>query len=144
MGLLARIRRSRVRLARVAGVLFTASWLGLAFAPCQAAASGASHHVEPGHAPAMHHGSAGEPPCPHCPAPVPDDCGSATTAHCVALQKPALEQRDAKVALATMPGVAWLPVAPVTVVTRYGLPATRAVLPPCQASLQQRFCTYLK
>ena len=143
MNLLARIRRSQARFARVAGALFAVSWLALAWAPCQAAPVTPAD-PGPGHVAAMHHGQASEHNCPHCPAPVPDDCGNATTAHCVTLQKPALEQRDAKVTLVAMPGVAWRPVVPVAVAVASGWPAALAVPPPCSASLQQRFCTYLK
>lgn len=100
IGLLARLRRARIPLARAVVVLFAATWLGLAVQPC--VASGTTHHdaATPvhgeGHAGGCGDaGTAPEPPghdCPHCAHP--GDCGTAL--ECDAIGVPAMVGKPAE------------------------------------------------
>jgi hypothetical protein len=145
MSLLARMRRSQGTRARALVALFAISWMGLAVQPCVAGAdhdhAGAAGHEMP----AAH----GDPGCPHCPpAPADDDeCGTGSALSCDGVDVPAppnkagdVPQWDACAAI-DLPSVASLPCSSNSV---EALRAGSAAWRPPSASVQQRFCIFLK
>ena len=145
MTVLGRLRRRQPVAVRWLTALFAFSWLGLALQPCSAMES----HGDGGMA--SHGAAAGETThdCPHCPPPADprDDlpCGNALS--CDAVGAPAMPSKvsDAQ---------------PADLVILMSLPdaqASAAVPGPCplrppryaerwtpSASLQQRYCSFLK
>lgn len=162
MTLLARIRSRHVPLARALVALFAVGWLALALQPCHAMGQAEPAHPAHGHggSGAGHadhaHGSSGggkpmpaggDTPCPHCPSDSPDDCGLGTAIDCEAIGVPAVSAQKAGVP--AFDTFAWhvapllSVVEPGNVPLRSGWPGSSGIRPP-SASLQQRYCTYLK
>jgi hypothetical protein len=128
--------------------LFAISWLGLAVQPCAAMAQGAGH--QDGRMAAHHdgHGGAGH-ECPHCPPASADDdgCGTGTALNCESAGIPGPAAQTFEPPRFDTWAVMDLP-AP-------RLPALSAIQPgaatsapdiwrPPSASIQQRFCSFLK
>ncbi|MGQ0383775.1 MAG: hypothetical protein ACT4UP_03685 [Gammaproteobacteria bacterium] len=136
MSLIAALRQHQRRTARLAAALFAFGWLGFAIAPCQAMVA------MPDDAP--HHDSMPMDDCGHCPpADTLPDCAEAAPADCASATEPAIELRNSEqakpVAIAVSFAIVPLPVAAgVRPVPCTGPP------PPPHASIQQRFCSYLK
>lgn len=145
MSLLARMRRSQGTRARALVALFAISWMGLAVQPCVAGA-GHDHAGAAGHEmPAAH----GDPGCPHCPpAPADDEeCGTGSALSCDGVDVPAPPAKAADVPQWDAGAAIDLPsVAPLSFSSnRVEAPkAGSAVWRPPSASVQQRFCTFLK
>lgn len=139
MSWLAALRQHQNRAARLAAAVFACGWLGFAVAPCQAMGALAEQ--------APHHGSTPMEDCGHCP-PVTDtvpDCVDGAAVDCLSSAQPAIELRQ----IEQPKPVAILPAAPAD--TSALAPAPRPPRSPhaCaeplpHASLQQRYCSYLK
>jgi hypothetical protein len=147
--LLAGLRRSQVPLARTLVALFAISWLGLAVQPCAAMGHG---HGQQDSGQAAHHDSQGVAghDCPHCP-PAPaddqDDCSTGIALDCTIAGIPvpstqAVEQpRFDTWAIIDLPDFPALTLRP----SELDSPTCEhAVWRPPSASIQQRFCTFLK
>ncbi|MGQ0428397.1 MAG: hypothetical protein ACT4UQ_00445 [Gammaproteobacteria bacterium] len=138
MNLLSILRQHQTRAARLAAALFAAGWLGFAVAPCQAMAPA------PDETP--HHGSAPTDDCGHCaPAEKPLDCADAAPADCASSAPPMIESREGA---QPKPGAA-IPSASFdsssfALVPRTYRPAGANAAPTPRASLQQRYCSFLK
>lgn len=145
MTFLGRLRRRQPVAARWMTALFAVAWLGLALQPCGAMAS----HADAGMA---SHGSASgeaEHDCPHCPPPaepgVDLPCGNALS--CEAIGAPAMPSKAVDlppadlVVLMTAPHPAIPVAAPDPAPLR---PPRLAQRRTPSASLQQRYCSYLK
>jgi len=145
MSLLARMRRSQGTCGRALVALFAISWMGLAVQPCVAGV-GNDHAGAAGHQmPAAH----GDPGCPHCPPPPAEDdpCGTPSALNCDGVDVPAPPAKAADAphwdacAAIDLPSVASLSSGS----NRVRAPgAAPAVWRPPSASIQQRFCTFLK
>jgi hypothetical protein len=139
MGLLAALRHHQNRAARLAAAVFACGWLGFAVAPCQA--MGAMTEEAP------HRGSMPMDDCGHCP-PATDtapDCADAAPVNCFSSAPPAIELRQTE----QPKPVAILPAAPADASALAPVPrpprsphAHPGPIP--HASLQQRYCSYLK
>lgn len=146
--LFASLRRSQVPMARALVAFFAVGWLGLAVQPCAAMAHApgqqdtgmAAHHDG--------HGAAGH-DCPHCPpAPADDEgCGTGTALNCEDAgiagpsAKPAEQPRFDTWAVMDLPA----PPVPSLSAIRLDGPASPPVIwRPPSASIQQRFCSFLK
>jgi hypothetical protein len=139
MSLIAALRRHQSRAARLAAAVFAIGWLGFAVAPCQAG------DLVPHEAP--HHGSMPMNDCGHCP-PATDtapDCADAAPADCLSAAQPAIELRQVgqPQPLAIVPAVIDFSAAEAPP-TRPPCPADGHAAPSPRASLQQRYCSYLK
>lgn len=151
MALLHSLRRWRASLGRVTVGLFAVSWLGLAVQPCMAGTGPMDAHA------GMHAHHAGDAPaepvthdCPHCP-PSPSghhDCASGTALECDAVGVPALPAKDtqpaqpADIGLGPLLTTYWADLArPPPVVATFS-PVDSPHAP--RATLQQRYCSYLK
>jgi len=145
MTFLGRLRHRQPVAARGLTALFAFAWLGLALQPCSAMES----HGDAGMA--SHGAAAGEAAhdCPHCPPPTePGDdlpCGNALA--CDAVGVPAAPSKAAVVQPADFVVLMSLPVAGTT----GAVPRPVPLRPPrlaqrrtCSASLQQRYCSFLK
>lgn len=141
MSLLAIIRRHQFRASRLVAALAAVAWFGIAVAPCQAS-------MDAAHAGSSHHGSMPAGDCGHCSDTnsVPDTgCASVAGASCLA-QSPALVDRHNA-------GDQQLQAAPPPAIPDFDIPGADAgppgnvrfrPIPVSSASLQQRYCTYLK
>jgi hypothetical protein len=147
VSLLADMRRSQLPLARALVALFAIGWLGLAAQPCAAMVHASDHESVAMDAHHESQGSAGH-QCPHCPpTPTKDDCGTGTALSCgdAGIPGPAakpLEQTrlDAWVVMEFSAAPAVAPA-----LNQPGWPAAQpALLRPPSASIQQRFCSFLK
>lgn len=138
MSLLAALRHHQSRAARLAAAVFAFGWLGFAVAPCQAMSA------MPDEAP--HHGSMPMDDCGHCP-PVDSvpDCADVAAADCVSSAQPAIELRQLEQPkpVAILPAVVDACAVLAPVVRPPGAAHSRAAPLP-HASLQQRYCSYLK
>jgi hypothetical protein len=139
MNLLARLRHHQSRAARLAAAVFAVGWLGFAVAPCQAM------NATPEQAP--HHGTMPMDDCGHCPPETGNvpDCADAAPADCLSSAQPAIELRQVEqpkpvAILPTVDDVCAMP-APAT---RPPAAPPRRAAPLPRASLQQRYCSYLK
>lgn len=140
MNLFAILRHQRSRAARLAAVVFAIGWLGFAVAPCQAMGM-----ESPADAP--HHGSMPMDDCGHCPpnAQTPADCVTAAPADCLAAVQPLLDSRQVEnpkpaVLMSQLPADLVGPI-------RARAPGIwpDAMDPPLpHASIQQRYCSFLK
>jgi hypothetical protein len=139
MNLLARLRSHQSRAARLAAVVFAVGWLGFAVAPCQAM------NATPDEAP--HHGSMPMDDCGHCPpaTETTPDCAEAAPTDCLSPAQPAVELRQIEQPklVAVLPAVVDACAEPAPATRPPAGPRTRAAPLP-QASLQQRYCSYLK
>lgn len=139
MSLLANLREHQSRAARVAAAVFAFAWLGFAVAPCQA--------MMPATDQAPHHGSMPMNDCPHCPPAVDTtpDCATAVPADCLGAVQPMMELRQAdEVKPAAVIPVAAFDSAHLAAVPRTPRPPGSLAAPVPRASLQQRYCSYLK
>lgn len=139
MSLLAALRHYQSRAARLAAAAFAFGWLGFAVAPCQAM------NVMPDEAP--HHGSMPMDDCGHCPpesSKLPD-CADAAPADCLSSTQPAIELRQLEQPkpVAILPAVVDVCAAAAPTARPPSAPRARAA-PLAHASLQQRYCSYLK
>jgi len=141
MSLLANLRRQPLRAPRLVAALIAVAWFGLAATPCQA-----SMHT--GHIGSSHHGSMPAGSCGHCP-----DATSGSDAPCATViagdcltQGQAIMMRsqvdDLQPQAAPPPSFPdFDPVSP-------GISPSREArirpTPVARASIQQRYCTYLK
>jgi len=139
MNLLARLRHDQSGAARLAAAAFAVGWLGLAVAPCQAM------NATPEQAP--HHGTMPMDDCSHCPPETGNapDCADAAPADCLSSAQPAIELRQAE----QPKPVAILPALPtdassLALSPRPPRSADSRAAPLPHASLQQRYCSYLK
>lgn len=139
MNWLAALRHHQGRAARLATAVFAVSWLAFAVAPCQAMS------VMPEEPP--HHGSMPMDDCGHCP-PATDtapECADAAPADCLSSAQPAIELRQLEqpklLAIPPLMGGVFATLAPAA--GPPPAPAARAAPLP-HASLQQRYCSYLK
>jgi len=135
-------------MARALVALFAVGWLGLAVQPCAAMAQGPGHHDA---GTATHHdghGGAGH-ECPHCPpTPADDDgCGTGTALNCESagipgpMAKPVEQPRFDTWAFMDLP----VPTLLARSAQRPGTPTCApAIWRPPSASIQQRFCSFLK
>ena len=144
--MLAAFRRVQAPVARVVTALFAITWLGLAIQPCTAMdqdpTAGPSGHADHGS-----DGSDGSHHCPHCP-PSGEGAGHAGTAlACDAVGLPAVPSKDVDT---PQPDLA-LSIASID--HRQAFAATAPLIHrltrppdwrPPTASLQQRYCSYLK
>jgi hypothetical protein len=116
------------------------AWLGMAAAPCQAA-MGALHA-------STQHGTLPGDDCGHCPTPPSDhglDCATMDTAECQSQGQAIAESRDT----AKSQPVLVLPSASASFVAFVpgvgsSSNARNRPAPASRASVQQRYCTYLK
>jgi hypothetical protein len=139
MNLLAALRYYHSRGIRRAAVVFVVGWLGFAAAPCQAM------DIEfPTEAP--HHDSMPADECGHCP-PAGDkaaNCANAAAADCLAATSPLIDIRELD-----HPKPVGMP-APIRAAFASGPVRPRhrlqnaAASPLPHASIQQRYCSYLK
>jgi hypothetical protein len=139
MSLLAALRHHQSRAARLAAAVFACGWLGFAVAPCQAMSA------MPDEAP--HHGTMPVDDCGHCPPETSNlpDCADAAPADCLTSAQPAIELRQFE----QPKPVAILPALPTDASSLALAPrpprSTDSRAPPLpHASLQQRYCSYLK
>lgn len=145
MTFLGRLRRRQPVAARWMTALFAFAWLGLALQPCSAMES----HGDTGMA--SHGSAAGEAAhdCPHCPPPAEPaadlPCGNALS--CDAVGAPAMPAKVADLQPADLVLLMSLPVAGVPAAA----PGPAPLRPPRlaqrrtpSASLQQRYCSFLK
>jgi hypothetical protein len=146
MSLLARIRRRRGSMcARTLVALFAISWMGLAVQPCVAGAG----HDPPGAASHEMPAADGDQGCPHCP-PAPaegDDCGTGSALDCDGVDVPAPPVKGTDLPQWDVWAVMDLPAPPDLPPSANRLAAptlASAVWRPPSASIQQRFCTFLK
>ena len=141
MRLLTAIRIRQLRAPRLVAAIFAIGWLGLAVAPCQAMPdhqiSGTSHH---GSIPADDCGH-----CPSAPTSVSIGCAMAAAPDCQSTGPVLLDGRDFGLAQpAAGPPLAFQ-VFDAFVSDGRPLRDVRVVrLPASHASIQQRYCTYLK
>jgi hypothetical protein len=139
MNLLARLRHHQSRAARLAAAVFAVGWLGFAVAPCQA--------MSPMPDEAPHHGTMPMDDCGHCPPETSNvpDCADAAPADCLSSAQPAIELRQAEQPkpAAILPAVVDTCAVPAPAARPPDAPRTRAAPLP-HASLQQRYCSYLK
>lgn len=146
--MLASIRRRQLPVARALVAIFAAGWLALAMQPCAAMAqdpgghdSGmAGHHED--------HGGTGH-QCPHCPpAPADDEgCGTGTALYCesAGIPGPVAKSVDQPRLESWVP--IDLPAGPLLAPgpKQSGAPSLAAIpWRPPSASIQQRFCSFLK
>lgn len=139
MNWLAALRHYQSRAARLATAAFVVGWLGFAVAPCQAM------NVTPEQSP--HHGSMPMDDCGHCP-PATDtapDCADAAPTDCLSSAQPAIELRQLEQPkpVAILPLTADVSAALASAVRPPPAPVARAAPLP-HASLQKRYCSYLK
>ncbi|HEU0224556.1 MAG TPA: hypothetical protein VFR29_03910 [Steroidobacteraceae bacterium] len=139
MSLLAALRHCQSRAARMAAAVFAVGWLGFAVAPCQA--------MNPMPDEAPHHGTIPMDDCGHCP-PATDtapDCADAEPVDCFAAAQPAIELRQAgpPKPVAVLPAIMDTCAVPAPAARPPAAPRTHAAPLP-HASLQQRYCSYLK
>jgi len=136
MSLFAVLRLRQSRAARLAAAIFAFGWLGLAATPCQAMGT------MPDEAP--YRGSMPMDGCGHCPpTDTMPDCAEAAPADCASASEPAIELRNSEPAKPVAVTVS-AALVPQPCVSRHR-PAPRASSPPpAHASIQQRYCTYLK
>ena len=145
MTLLGRLRHRQPVAARWLTALFAVAWLGLALQPCSAMGS----HGDAGMA--SHGAAAGEAlhDCPHCPPPAEPGtdlpCGNVLS--CDAVGAPAVPSKAADVPPADLVFLMPLPDARTTT----AVPGPGPLRPTCaaqrrtpSASLQQRYCSFLK
>lgn len=139
MSLLAALRHLPSRAARLAAAVFAFGWLGFAVAPCQAMGA------MPDEAP--HHGSMPMDDCGHCPPATSGmpDCADAAPVDCLSSAQPAIELRQIEQPkpAAILPAVADACAVLAPAVRPPGAARSRAAPLP-HASLQQRYCSYLK
>ena len=141
MSLLATIRRHQIRASRLIAAFAAVAWIGIAVAPCQASTYAS-------HAPSPHHGSMPAGDCGHCPDTNsgPDDaCATIAATDCVSQVLTVVERREAedpKPQAAPPPSFRDFDAYPPDA----GPPADARFrpTPACSASVQQRYCTYLK
>lgn len=129
MSLFDALRHHQSRAARLAAAVFACGWLGFAVAPCQA--MGAMPMDDCGH-------------CPPATETLPD-CADAAPADCLAAAQPAIELRQLEQPkpVAILPAVVDVCAVASPAARPPGAPRERAA-PLAHASLQQRYCSYLK
>jgi hypothetical protein len=137
MGLLADLRRHQIRASRLVAALAAVAWFGIAVAPCQAS-------TDAGHVGSSHHGSMPADKCGHCP-----DTTSGSDAPCaIAAAGQCLSQGQAIVVDDPLPQAApppaLLDLDPFAPDIGFSTGARIRPAPVARASVQQRFCTYLK
>jgi hypothetical protein len=140
MNLLAALRHYHSRGMRRAAVVFAIGWLGFAVAPCQAMGI-----ESPSDAP--HHGSMPADDCGHClpSANEASGCASAAAADCLPAVTPLIDVRETdhpKPVAMPAPIAAELSGAGPVRALRGSRRAPTLPLP--HASVQQRYCTFLK
>ncbi|MBX3702594.1 MAG: hypothetical protein KF822_02340 [Steroidobacteraceae bacterium] len=138
MSLLAALRYHQSRAARLAAAAFAFGWLGFAVAPCQA--------MMPAPDEAPQHGSMPMDDCGHCPpAESVPDCADVAAADCVSSAQPAIELRKLELPkpVAVLPSVVDGRAVPAPAARPPDHPRARAAPLP-HATLQQRYCSYLK
>jgi hypothetical protein len=140
-GLLAKFRRHQLQTPRLVTAILAVAWLGLAVAPCHAS-------VDAGHVDSSHHGSVPSGSCGHCP-----DTSSGSDAPCTMdaagdclTQSQAIVDRGhaGDVQPQAAPPPAFLNFDPPA--SANGIPTNARIRPTpvAHASVQQRYCTYLK
>ena len=145
MTFLGRLRRRQPVAARWMTALFACAWLGLALQPCSAMAS----HGHAGDGPQVPIAGEAAHDCPHCPPPAEPGtdlpCGNALS--CDAVGAPAMPAKAADLQPADLVHLMSLPDAGVP----SAAPGPAPMRPPRldqrrtpSASLQQRYCSFLK
>ena len=141
MSLVAAIRRHQIRASRLIAAFAAVAWIGIAVAPCQASTYAS-------HAPSPHHGSMPAGDCGHCPDTNsgPDDgCATIAAPDCVSQVQAAVEWRaadDPKPQAAPPPSFLDFDPYPPDIGPSSDAPFRPT--PVYSASVQQRYCTYLK
>ncbi len=157
MDLFHTLRRRRGSLGRALVAAFAATWLGLAVQPCMAhdAASEPTPSGDARHQGHDHHAGGDMPAgdmsqhCPHCPPGPTDghDCATGTALECDAVGAPGLptQHHDQLEPAKLLVGMAPVLIIAPLVALEGSQPASPVDSPhPPGATLQQRFCTYLK
>lgn len=145
MTFLGRLRSRQMTAARVLTALFACAWLALAVQPC-AAMEGHGDQ-----APGTHHSGAAQEghDCPHCP-PSPQPVGEVPCGNALSCDAIGVPTMPSKAIDALQPDpFAWLPspAAQVVAATDAAVFLGPPVPPPrrtSSASLQQRYCSFLK
>jgi len=141
MSLLAAIRRHQIRASRLVAALAAVAWFGIVVVPCQAS-------LDASHVGSSHHGSMPAGDCGHCPDTdsAPDDaCATIAAPDCASQVQTVVERRaadDPKPQAAPPPAFPDFDAHPPDI----GPPADARFRPTpvSSASVQQRYCTYLK
>jgi len=141
MGLLANFRRDQLRAPRLFAAFLAVVWIGLAAAPCQAS-------MAAGHAGSSHHGSMPAGSCGHCPDAISSSdapCAMLAADDCLTAGQAIVKrsQFDDSQPQAMLPPAFLNFEHPVS---GFSSPAETRIRPTpiARASVQQRYCTYLK
>jgi hypothetical protein len=141
MGLLTNLRRRQFRVPRLVSAILAVAWLGLAVAPCHAS-------VDAGHIGSSHHGSMPAGNCDHCP-----DATSGSDAPCAMVAAGDCLTKGQAIVERSQAGHSQLQAAPppsfpnfdsLTTGSSFPDHARIRPTPVAHASVQQRYCTYLK
>lgn len=141
MGMLANFRRHQFRAPRLVAALVAVAWFGFAVAPCHAS-------PDAGHMGSSHHGSMPAGDCGHGPDTTssPDEpCVMVDAADCLSQAQAIVERRkvdDPQPPAAPPP--AFLDFDEPTPGIGFPTNARIRPTPVSRASVQQRYCTYLK
>ena len=133
-------RFQQLRASRLVVAIFALGLLGFSIAPCHAMSQG----QHPG---TSHHGSMPAGDCGHCPdvpAGLDHGCAMTAAADCVAVGPAVIERHGAELQPVAAPPPAFPDIDPFP--PNNGLARDIRVrdLPVARASLQQRYCSYLK
>jgi len=141
MGLLANLRHRQFQASRLVTAILAVAWLGLAVAPCHAS-------VDAGHVGSSHHGSMPAGSCDHCPDTTSSSdapCAMTASADCLTKGQAIVERSQAgDLQLQAAPAPAFPNFSPLS--SGNGFPNNDRIRPTpvAHASVQQRYCTYLK
>jgi len=141
MGLLANLRRRQFQAPRLVTSILAVAWLGLAVAPCHAS-------VDAGHMGSSHHGSMPAGSCDHCPDATSGSdapCAMVAAGDCLTKGQAIVERSPAgDLHLQAAPPPAYPNFNPLDSGNSYPTNARIRPTPVAHASVQQRYCTYLK
>jgi len=141
MGLLANLRRHQFQAPRLVTAILAVAWLGLAVAPCHAS-------VDAGHMGSSHHGSMPAGSCNHCPDNTSSSdapCAMAAAGDCVTKGQAIVERSQAgDLQPQAAPPPAFPNFNPLTSGSCFPTNARIRPTPVAHASVQQRYCSYLK
>lgn len=141
VGMFADFRRHQFRAPRLVAAVVAVAWFGFAAAPCQAC-------PDAGQPKSSHHGSMSADHCGHGPDTnsTPDEpCAVVAAADCPSQGLTIVERREGgDTQMQAAPPPAFIDLDPVA--SDIGLPADARIrqAPVARASVQQRYCTYLK
>jgi hypothetical protein len=133
-------RFQQLRASRLVVALFAVGLLGFSAAPCHAM----PQHQHPG---TSHHGSMPAGDCGHCPqaqTSLDRGCATATAPDCASIGPAVLERHDAGLQPVAAPPLAFPDLVPFDSDDGPVRDIRARDLPASHASIQQRYCSYLK